>query len=48
MIRKCEFCKEYFDEEEMDLVRVSDDKEGIGSESVWLCRNCEEEMRKIE
>ncbi len=37
---KCDFCKEEFNEEDMDLCIVDE------HETVWLCRNCEEKHNR--
>ena len=36
----CDFCKEEFDEEDMDLCLIDE------GETVWLCRSCEENHKK--
>ena len=39
--RRCEFCKERFDDEDLDLIKMD------RGESVWICGSCESEMREI-
>ncbi|MHA1868687.1 MAG: hypothetical protein ACTSXD_11640 [Candidatus Heimdallarchaeaceae archaeon] len=40
MKRECEICKEVFDIEELDFIRLD------GGESWLVCRNCEEEIKE--
>ncbi len=40
---KCDFCKDDFDEEDMDLCPIDE------GEIVWLCRSCEDNhIRRCE
>ena len=40
--RQCEFCSNWYEEEELDLVKIEE------GESVWLCRSCEGDMDKLK
>ena len=38
--RRCELCREWFDEDKVNLIKVDD-------EDTWVCEDCEEELNDV-